>query len=210
MAEVHVPRPGGVDSLQRRAPGRPVRGLSGRQLGRVRVQVEGRRVGRVADQHLLTIGVDPHALVAGRVTWSGYRPDPGHDLRVTVQELESSPGEVEPVGQLWRLAPGPLQFGPLDEKGRVPEHRVLSAVVEVEMRVDDYLHVSRPDVMLAQHLRTRAIDVPPIRQPSLGTANAAVDQQTTVRMHDQEPMDGPLPAIDPLQARQVEPPYLQD
>jgi hypothetical protein len=59
------------------------------------------------------------------------------DLGVAVQQLEAGVLEVEPVIERGRLAQAPVKLGPLHVKGRMLEHRVLAAVVEEQVRVDD-------------------------------------------------------------------------
>ena len=86
--------------------------------------------------------------MAGRVTGSSDHLQAGQHLGVPVQQLEPRIHEPDPVVQLPRLPPHPVQLGPLHVERRVLEHGVLAAVVEVQMGVDDQADVGRAHVQL--------------------------------------------------------------
>src|SRR5262249_33615724 len=97
-----------------------------------------------------------------------------------------------------------LQLHPLDVERRVLEHRVLAAVVEVQVRVDHELDVARHQVVLGQRLGGRPVDHAPVGEHPLGAADAGVDQDRALRVHDHEAVDRPLALVRPAQAGQVE------
>ena len=80
----------------------------------------------------------------------------------------------------------------------MPEHRVLAAVVEVQVGVDHQRDVGGGHVQLGQRAGRRDVDHAPVAEQVLRTSDAGVDQDSTVRMGDHEAVNRPLP---PLTAR---------
>src|SRR5207248_1284671 len=68
------------------------------------------------------------------------------------------------------------QLGPLDIERRVLEHRVLAAVVEVEVAVDHDLHVGRAEVMLGEGLGRMAVHDPPLFEELSRPADTGVHE----------------------------------
>jgi peptide/nickel transport system permease protein len=212
VAEVHPGRSHRPDAPDRGLPGRPVVGLAGRQLLVQRAGVLARRVGGVPDQQVERAVAGPRhdGLVADRVARGRDHRQAGQDLGVAVKQLEPRAREVEPAGQVGRLAAGALEFGPLDTKRGVPEHRILAAVVEVQVGVDHQGDVGGGHVQLGQGVGHRDVDHAPVIKQVLRAAHAGVDQDRAARMGDHEAVHRPLPPVaGRAQPGQVQPLDLQ-
>ena len=157
VAEMHPFGSQRMDPPYRLAPGRDVAGLTGGQLVAAGFGVLPRRVGGIADQQVerAVPAADHGALVTLGVPGRGDHLQAGQHLRVPVDQLEPRVGEVEPVVELRRLAPHPAQLGALHVKGRMPEHRVLAAVVEVQVGVDHQPDIGGAHVVLGERVRDR-------------------------------------------------------
>ena len=89
-------------------------------------------------------------------------PEARQYLSVAVEQFELGVHEIEPLGKLGRFAPGPVQFRALDVEGCVLEYRVLPAVVEMQVRVNDQADVAGREVKFVQGVGNRPIDNPPV------------------------------------------------
>src|SRR2546421_5001613 len=130
------------------------------RLQRRRHVVHHRRARRLALEHLdrpagvpgnqrrAVRGVDLDALVANRVPRRGDRSNARNDLGLAVQQLEARAGIFEP--RSWRLVGAAIfVLGSLQVDGRLRKDRVLAAVIEMEVRVDDPANIGRIHVVFA-------------------------------------------------------------
>jgi len=75
--------------------------------------------------------------VAHGVPGSRDHRQAGQDLGVPVEQLEPRVHEAEPVVQFARLTLRAVEFRALDVAGGMLEDRILAAVVEMQVSVDD-------------------------------------------------------------------------
>jgi hypothetical protein len=138
---MHPRRAQCADPLQRPAPSRDVGRLTGHLINQIGILVQHRRVRRVPDQHINAVHED--ALVTDGVPRRGHDRQAGKDLRVPVEQLEPRVHEAEPLIQFRLLDLGPGQFRALHVDRGVAEHRVLPAVVEMQVGVHHQRDVRR-------------------------------------------------------------------
>src|SRR5438445_4035332 len=176
-----------------------------REVCFVSVAVDIGRVRGVSDHHGHPIGpVHVYALMADRVARGGHDADAFRYLTVTVEQLEARAGEIEPLPVGWLLATRAFQLRALDVKRRVLEDGILAAVVEMEMAVDDDLHIGGAQVVLGHRVRRVAVDdLPILDQPLIAPADARVDEDGAgARVLDHEPMHRYV--VKGVETRQVE------
>ena len=147
------------------------------QIGLLDVAVDVAGVRGVTDHHrFAVVRLDEHALVADRVARRRDDTDSLCDWCVPVEQLVLRAAEVEPLHDRRLLPSRALQLGALDIERRVPEDCVLTAVVEVQVAVDDDFHVGRAQVVLGQRLRDPSVDDPPFLDPVGGRSHPGVDE----------------------------------
>ena len=81
--------------------------------------------------------------MAGRVTRRREQSDARRDLDVTAHAFVARALEIEPLGDRVALVPRDIPLGPLHEDRHAGERRVLTGVIEVEVRVDHRAHEVR-------------------------------------------------------------------
>ena len=91
----------------------------------------------------------------------------------------------------------PFVLRALHEQRRVFEGRVLTAVVEVQMRVDHHRHIDRREVVGGQRVATVLLTTPNSRSTSSGPPQPVSTRMVpSWLMQDHVAMDGPLIALD--------------
>src|SRR5262249_37918097 len=94
-----------------------------------------------------------------------------------------------------RVHPGPVQLGALDVDGRVLEHGILAAVVEVQVGVDDQADVRRRHVQPGERVGGGDVDHAPVVQQPFRPADTGVDQHGAAVVADHEAVHGGYVAV---------------
>ena len=114
----------------------------------------------------------------------GCRGDPKvvRQVDIPVEELEAHAQLLDPLGDLVTLAEDPLVLRTLHQQRRVRERRVLPAVVEMQMGVDDHGHVDWRKSVLGQRVGNRAIHDLVRAEQLIRTTTAGVDEDDAERV----------------------------
>src|SRR5439155_8370250 len=146
-----------------------------------------------------------HRLVTGRVPWTGHNAQVIGEFGLTVEELEARVHALEPVPDHPALTAYSLELRPLDMNDDAGEHGILTAVVEMEVRVDDQPHIRRAQAMCLQGSRDRTIDDAILTNQNLRAAAPGVHQdRTELRMQHGEAVHRPR-ILDHVEAAEIEP-----